>query len=106
MYAYNVHFFIRKLLLGIDGLNSQLIIIIRLLWYYNKYYVSSFFDSVYSWVLSFTVSYEKSDLKYVWKNNSNVLMKSSYLKSSNAYLERNRTYECASTGSWRGNDIF
>ncbi|XP_025422491.1 glutamate-gated chloride channel-like isoform X1 [Sipha flava] len=49
-----------------------------------------------------SISYEKSDLKYVWKNNSYILMKSPYLKTSNAYLVRNRTYECASTGSWRG----
>lgn len=51
----------------------------------------------------FTVSYEKSDLKYVWKDDNLLLIKSPNLKTSNAYLERNRTYECASTGSWRGN---
>ncbi|KAL5235475.1 hypothetical protein ACI65C_002885, partial [Semiaphis heraclei] len=50
-----------------------------------------------------SISYEKSDLKYVWKDNNFVLIKSPNLKTSNAYLERNRTYECASTGSWRGN---
>ncbi|XP_022179618.1 glutamate-gated chloride channel-like isoform X2 [Myzus persicae] len=50
-----------------------------------------------------SISYEKSDLKYVWKDDNFVLIKSPNLKTSNAYLERNRTYECASTGSWRGN---
>lgn len=53
-----------------------------------------------------TVSFEKSDLKYVWKDDNYVLVKSPYLKTSNAYLQRNRTYECASTGSWRGNKRF
>ncbi|VVC25582.1 Gamma-aminobutyric acid A receptor/Glycine receptor alpha,Neurotransmitter-gated ion-channel [Cinara cedri] len=50
-----------------------------------------------------SISHEKSDLKYTWKDDSNMLLKSPYLKTTNAYLERNRTYECASTGSWRGN---
>lgn len=49
------------------------------------------------------VSYEKSDLEYVWKDKNHFVMKSSYLKTTNANLVRNRTYECASTGSWRGN---
>lgn len=54
----------------------------------------------------FTVSFEKSDLKYVWKDDNTVLVKSPSLKTSNAYLQQNRTYECASTGSWRGNKRF
>jgi len=50
-----------------------------------------------------SISYEKSDLMYVWKDNTNILVKSPNLKTSNSYMERNRTYECISTGSWRGN---
>lgn len=47
-----------------------------------------------------------SAIKYVWKNDESTLKKSPSLKTLNAYLDRNHTTECPSTGSWRGNVIF
>lgn len=43
-----------------------------------------------------------SAIKYVWKNDESTLKKSPSLKTLNAYLDRNHTTECPSTGSWRG----
>lgn len=53
-------------------------------------------------VYDFIVSYEMSAIKYVWKNDESTLKKSPSLKTLNAYLDRNHTTECPSTGSWRG----
>ncbi|XP_050443495.1 glutamate-gated chloride channel-like [Adelges cooleyi] len=50
-----------------------------------------------------SISYEMSAIKYVWKNDESTLKKSPSLKTLNAYLDRNHTTECPSTGSWRGN---
>lgn len=47
-----------------------------------------------------------SAIKYVWKNDESTLKKSPSLKTLNAYLDRNHTTECPSTGSWRGNTSF
>jgi len=52
------------------------------------------------------VSYEMSAIKYVWKNDESTLKKSPSLKTLNAYLDRNHTTECPSTGSWRGKIIY
>ncbi|VVC25586.1 Hypothetical protein CINCED_3A016859 [Cinara cedri] len=49
-----------------------------------------------------SISYEMSAIKYVWKNDESTLKKSPSLKTLNAYLDRNHTTECPSTGSWRG----
>lgn len=47
-----------------------------------------------------------SAIKYVWKNDESTLKKSPSLKTLNAYLDRNHTTECPSTGSWRGNLFY
>lgn len=54
----------------------------------------------------YIVSYEMSAIKYVWKNDESTLKKSPSLKTLNAYLDRNHTTECPSTGSWRGNSFY
>ncbi|XP_050434018.1 glutamate-gated chloride channel-like [Adelges cooleyi] len=50
-----------------------------------------------------SISYENSDVKYSWKNNGKTLSKYRYMKTVNANLERNKTFECASVERWRGN---
>lgn len=47
-----------------------------------------------------------SAIKYVWKNDESTLKKSPSLKTLNAYLDRNHTTECPSTGSWRGKIVY
>ncbi|KAL5290483.1 pHCl family protein [Megaselia abdita] len=49
-----------------------------------------------------SISYELSQIKYVWKNDEDTLRKSPSLTSLNAYLIQNKTETC-SVKSWRGN---
>lgn len=41
-------------------------------------------------------------IKYVWKNDEDVLKKSSSLATLNAYLIKNQTSECNQKNNWRG----
>ncbi|XP_065203703.1 glutamate-gated chloride channel isoform X2 [Planococcus citri] len=49
-----------------------------------------------------SISYEKSAIEYVWKNDEATLRKSPSLKTLNAYLIKNQTITCK-LESWRGN---
>ncbi|XP_044259909.1 glutamate-gated chloride channel isoform X18 [Tribolium madens] len=50
-----------------------------------------------------SISYEMKSIKYVWKNDEDVLKKSSSLATLNAYLIKNQTSECNQKNNWRGN---
>ncbi|XP_015840955.1 pH-sensitive chloride channel isoform X12 [Tribolium castaneum] len=50
-----------------------------------------------------SISYEMKSIKYVWKNDEDVLKKSSSLATLNAYLIKNQTSECNHKNNWRGN---
>ncbi|XP_045461368.1 glutamate-gated chloride channel isoform X7 [Harmonia axyridis] len=50
-----------------------------------------------------SISYEINTIEYVWKNDEDVLRKSTSLKTLNAYLIANKTIECPVKSSWRGN---
>ncbi|KAK9878929.1 hypothetical protein WA026_003751 [Henosepilachna vigintioctopunctata] len=50
-----------------------------------------------------SISYEVNTIEYVWKNDEDVLRKSTSLKTLNAYLIDNKTIECPVKSSWRGN---
>lgn len=41
-------------------------------------------------------------IKYVWKNDEDVLKKSASLATLNAYLIKNQTLECNWNNNWRG----
>ncbi|KAM8708577.1 hypothetical protein ACLKA7_015538 [Drosophila subpalustris] len=49
-----------------------------------------------------SISYEESQIKYVWKNDEDTLRKSPSLTTLNAYLIKNQTTPC-DQNSWRGN---
>jgi hypothetical protein len=51
---------------------------------------------------SISVSYEMKSIKYVWKNDEDVLKKSASLATLNAYLIKNQTLECNWNNNWRG----
>ncbi|XP_064212061.1 pH-sensitive chloride channel isoform X18 [Tribolium castaneum] len=48
-----------------------------------------------------SISYEMKSIKYVWKNDEDVLKKSSSLATLNAYLIKNQTSECNHKNNWR-----
>ncbi|KAL3278582.1 hypothetical protein HHI36_016127 [Cryptolaemus montrouzieri] len=48
-----------------------------------------------------SISYEINTIEYVWKNDEDVLKKSTSLKTLNAYLIDNKTIECPIKSSWR-----
>ncbi|XP_044259903.1 glutamate-gated chloride channel isoform X12 [Tribolium madens] len=48
-----------------------------------------------------SISYEMKSIKYVWKNDEDVLKKSSSLATLNAYLIKNQTSECNQKNNWR-----
>ncbi|XP_065156521.1 glutamate-gated chloride channel-like isoform X9 [Atheta coriaria] len=50
-----------------------------------------------------SISYEQTAIKYVWKNDEDVLRKSPSLTTLNAYLIENQTMICPTKSSWRGN---
>ncbi|XP_049821057.1 glutamate-gated chloride channel isoform X2 [Aethina tumida] len=50
-----------------------------------------------------SISYEMTAIKYVWKNDEDVLRKSPSLTTLNAYLIENQTLICPIKSSWRGN---
>ncbi|XP_068909421.1 glutamate-gated chloride channel isoform X13 [Tenebrio molitor] len=50
-----------------------------------------------------SISYEMKSIKYVWKNDEDVLKKSASLATLNAYLIKNQTLECNWNNNWRGN---
>lgn len=50
-----------------------------------------------------SISYEINTIEYVWKNDEDVLRKSTSLKTLNAYLIDNKTIPCPVKSSWRGN---
>jgi len=68
--------------------------------------IAFFFFITFDCHLFCLVSYEMSAIKYVWKNDESTLKKSPSLKTLNAYLDRNHTTECPSTGSWRGKIVY
>lgn len=49
-----------------------------------------------------SVSYEQTAIRYVWKNDEDVLRKSPSLTTLNAYLIENQTLVCPTKSSWRG----
>ncbi|XP_056638619.1 glycine receptor subunit alpha-4 isoform X9 [Diorhabda sublineata] len=49
-----------------------------------------------------SISYEMTAIKYVWKNDEDVLRKSPSLMTLNAYLINNSTLVCPIKSSWRG----
>ncbi|EDS35461.1 ligand-gated ion channel pHCl-C [Culex quinquefasciatus] len=49
----------------------------------------------------FTLSYEQSAIRYVWKNDEDTLRKSPSLTTLNAYLIQNQTITCPIKASWR-----
>ncbi|XP_064212065.1 pH-sensitive chloride channel isoform X26 [Tribolium castaneum] len=51
-----------------------------------------------------SISYEMKSIKYVWKNDEDVLKKSSSLATLNAYLIKNQTSECNHKNNWRAED--
>ncbi|XP_044259895.1 glutamate-gated chloride channel isoform X5 [Tribolium madens] len=51
-----------------------------------------------------SISYEMKSIKYVWKNDEDVLKKSSSLATLNAYLIKNQTSECNQKNNWRAED--
>lgn len=57
-------------------------------------------------LISFAVSYEMTSIKYVWKNDEDVLRKSPSLTTLNAYLINNSTLICPTKSSWRGKNYF
>ncbi|CAO1353675.1 unnamed protein product [Diamesa serratosioi] len=61
-----------------------------------------FDDPLCSFALE-SISYEKSAITYVWKNDEDTLRKSPSLTTLNAYLIQNQTVPCEVKGSWRGN---
>ncbi|XP_017779752.1 PREDICTED: glutamate-gated chloride channel isoform X6 [Nicrophorus vespilloides] len=50
-----------------------------------------------------SISYEQTAIKYVWKNDEEILRKSPSLTTLNAYLIENQTIICPTKSSWRGN---
>ncbi|XP_068909420.1 glutamate-gated chloride channel isoform X12 [Tenebrio molitor] len=48
-----------------------------------------------------SISYEMKSIKYVWKNDEDVLKKSASLATLNAYLIKNQTLECNWNNNWR-----
>lgn len=56
----------------------------------------------YNFVFLRSVSYEESQITYVWKNDEDTLRKSPSLTTLNAYLIRNKTDDCDVRGNWRG----
>ncbi|XP_074041060.1 pH-sensitive chloride channel 1 isoform X15 [Leptinotarsa decemlineata] len=50
-----------------------------------------------------SISYEMTSMRYVWKNDEDVLRKSPSLMTLNAYLINNSTLICPIKSSWRGN---
>ncbi|XP_068909415.1 glutamate-gated chloride channel isoform X7 [Tenebrio molitor] len=51
-----------------------------------------------------SISYEMKSIKYVWKNDEDVLKKSASLATLNAYLIKNQTLECNWNNNWRAED--
>ncbi|VEN44252.1 unnamed protein product [Callosobruchus maculatus] len=50
-----------------------------------------------------SISYEMTSMRYVWKNDEDVLRKSPSLTTLNAYLIANATLQCPTKSIWRGN---
>ncbi|CAO1323285.1 unnamed protein product [Diamesa tonsa] len=62
-----------------------------------------FDDPLCSFALE-SISYEKSAITYVWKNDEDTLRKSPSLTTLNAYLIQNQTVPCEVKGSWRAGE--